>query len=176
MWHHNIRLVIIPSFLAFAFLGPSIYLDSIADLDLSLLVMWIATSGSVYIGQPTLGETEWGIILALTGLTASMTVNALTTGLIVFRIFKVFRGVKSATTSDEKNLGVTGGKTLRSVIFIIIESGMALFAIQLARLVLLSLEPLTIAETDTYEFIVTIHEMLNVIIRSIIVTYTLLMT
>src|SRR5882757_2535746 len=100
--------------------------------------MWIAGAGSLFIGQGEIDVTEWGNILALTSLTASMTVNALVTGLIVFRIFKVFREVRSVTTSDETSLGVTGGRKLRSVIFIIIESGMALFAIQLARLVILS--------------------------------------
>src|SRR5882757_438584 len=99
--------------------------------------MWIASTSTLIIEQGELNQTEWGNILALTGLTASMTVNALVTGLIVFRIFKVFREVKRVTTSDETSLGITasGGRKLQSIIFIIIESGMALFAIQLARLV-----------------------------------------
>ena len=123
--------------------------------------MWIAATGSVFIGQGEVRETEWGYILDLTALTASMTVNALVTGLIVFRIFKVFRQVNSVTTSDETSLGVTGGRNLRSIIFIIIESGMALFAIQLIRLVIAG-NGFTTAETDTSKFIVSIHEMLNV--------------
>jgi len=94
--------------------------------------MWIATCGSEFIGQGEIDSTEGGSILTLTGLTASMTVNALVTGLIVFRIFKVFREVRSVTTLDETSLGVTGGKKLQSIIFIIIESGVALFAIQFA--------------------------------------------
>ena len=72
--------------------------------------------------------------MALTGLTLSMIVNALVTGLIVFRIFKVFRALKTSA-ADDRILGVTGGSTLQRVIFIIIESGVALFSIQLARLV-----------------------------------------
>ena len=60
-----------------------------------------------------------------------MTMNALVTGLIMFRIFKVFQEVKTAT-ADNQNLGVTGGSTLWCVMSIIIESGMALFSIQLA--------------------------------------------
>ena len=99
-----------------------------------------------------------------------MTVNALVTGLIVFRIFKVFREVKHVTTSDEKSLGVTGGGKLRSIIFIIIESGMALFAIQLARLVVAATGETTNAEADIYQLIVGIHEMLNVVISSVVVT------
>src|SRR5882757_2788074 len=125
VWGRNIRVVIIPSILAFAFLGLSIYLDSLANLDLLLLVMWIAASGAEFIDQDSIDETKWGNILTLTGLTASMTVNALVTGLIVFRIFKVFREIKSVTISDETSLGVTqaGGRKLQSIIFIIIESG-----------------------------------------------------
>jgi hypothetical protein len=128
--------------------------------------MWIATSASIFIEKGEMDETEWGIILALPSLTTPMTVNALVTGLIVFRIFKVFREVKSATTSDETSLGVTGGRKLRSIIFIIIESGMALFAIQLARLVLgfRGLSTTADADGDGYELIVGIYEMLNVII------------
>ena len=55
-----------------------------------------------------------------------MTVNTLMTGLIVFRILKVFQEVKSASGA------ITGRSTLHHVIFILIESGMALFSIQLA--------------------------------------------
>ena|SRR5271156_392567 len=92
-----------------------------------------------------------------------MTVNAVVTGLIVFRIFKVFREVKLGT-ADDQILGVTGGSKLRRVIFILIESGMALFSIQLARLVV-TIVP-TEAAYAAYGLIGSIHEMLNVIIRS----------
>jgi len=131
--------------------------------------MWIAASASQFIEQGGLVQTDWGGNLTLAGLTASMTVNALVTGLIVFRIFKVFREVKRVTTSDETSLGVTGGRKLRSIIFIIIESGMALFAIQLARLVLTFVPVSTNVTSDSdvyyaYELIASIHEMLNVII------------
>ena len=103
-----------------------------------------------------------------------MTVNALMTSLIVFKIFRVFREVKSITTSNEKSLGIThaGGRKFRSIIFIIIESGMALFAIQLARLVIAT-TPFrfrTDAEGVIFDLIISIHEMLNVVISSVIVT------
>jgi hypothetical protein len=137
------------------------------------VVIWIATTGSQFIGQGKINVTEWGDILALTGVTASMTVNALVTGLIVFRIFRVFT-VSSVTTSDETSLGITGGRKLRSIIFIIIESGAALFAIQLARLVLSFVQSIDDA-LDAFEVIIGIHEMLNVTISSIIL-YILLMT
>jgi hypothetical protein len=45
---------------------------------------------------------------------------------------------------------VTGGKKICSIIFIIIESGMALFAIQLARLVIAATEERTNAECNIY--------------------------
>ena len=109
-------------------------------------------------------------MLVLASLAASMTVNALVTGLIVFRIFKVFRQVKYVTTSNEKSSGTTGRRKLRSVIFIIIESGMALFAIQLVRLVIGATGLGTDAENDVYQLIITIHEMLNVVISSVIIT------
>jgi len=117
--------------------------------------MWIASTGSASIGQGVINGTEWGNILALTGVTASMTVNALVTGLIVFRIFKVFCEVNSVTTSDETSLGVTGGRKLRSIIFIIIESGMALFAIQLTRLVLSFILLSTNDGNDAYQVVST---------------------
>ena len=96
-----------------------------------------------------------------------MTVNALVTGLIVFRIFKVFQEVKTATTADDQNLGVIGGSTLQRVVLIIIESGMALFSIQLARLVVTLVN--TGVANDAFYLIDGIHEMLNVIIESAIV-------
>jgi hypothetical protein len=84
-----------------------------------------------------------------------MLVNALVTGLIVFRISKVFPEVKPI--SD-----VTGQTKVRSVIFIIIESGVALFFIQLARVVLTIVS--TDAANDAYPLIACIHQMLTVTI------------
>ena len=131
--------------------------------------MWNAAN-PIFIVQGTLYVTAWGNILTLTSLAASMTVNALVTGLIVFRIFKVFHEVKNVTTSNEQSLGITGGGKLRAIIFIIIESGMALFAIQLARLVITATGLQTEAQNDVYTFIIGIHAMLNVVISSVIVT------
>ena len=109
-------------------------------------------------GQPS--SPEWSATLVIAGLALSMTVNALVTGLIVFRIFKVFKEVKTAT-ADDQILGDTGGSTLQRVIFIIIESGMALFSIQLTRLVAVIVT--TDAANNAYVLISGIHEMLNVI-------------
>jgi hypothetical protein len=65
-----------------------------------------------------------------------MVVNTLVTGLIVFKILEVF--LKFKPTSVERTLGSlssTNGSKLRHILFIIIESGMALFVIQLVRIV-----------------------------------------
>jgi hypothetical protein len=139
--------------------------------------MWItSTIGSRFVEQGGIDITTWGRPLILTSLTTSMTVNALVTSLIVFRIFKVFREIKAAT-ADEKSLDVTGGRKIRSVMFIIIESGMALFIIQLARLAtVISVGDLsTVAEVAAFDFIAGIHEMLTVIILSLLF-YILLIT
>jgi hypothetical protein len=136
--------------------------------------MWIATIGPLVIVQGEISTTAWSDILTIASLVASMTVNALVTGLIVFRIFKVFREAKDVTTSNEKSLGITGGRKLRSIIFIIIESGMILFAIQLVRLVLsvfvMQLNSTEDAVYNAFQLIVSIHEIINVVISSVIVT------
>ena len=95
-----------------------------------------------------------------------MAVNALVTGLIVFKILKVFLEVKTST-SVERTLGSTGGTKLRHIMFVIIESGMALFVIQLIRVVFFNLPGDSETLNDVYNFVICIHQMLNVIIRSV---------
>jgi hypothetical protein len=98
-----------------------------------------------------------------------MAVNTLVTGLIVFRILKVFLEIKAATatTSVERTLGPTGGTELRHVILIVIESGMTfkLFAIQLVRVVFSTLSPEQTAEGFAYFMFIGMNEVFNVIIR-----------
>jgi hypothetical protein len=113
--------------------------------------------------------------MTLTGLASSMAVNALVTGLIVFKILRVFLEVKKATSTSVNpsgTYGSTGGAKLQHIIFIIIESGVALFAIQLARVVITILDLVTESDPGTsitiaLDFVIVIHEMLNVIIRSV---------
>jgi hypothetical protein len=109
---------------------------------------------------------RWPNTLFITGLTASMAVNALVTGMIVFRILKVTR-VKPST-SVERTLGSTGRTKLRHLIFIIIESGMALFAIQLVRVVQVIKVPAAqvrlFAHVGGEDIVVVVNQMLNVII------------
>ena len=103
-------------------------------------------------------------MVVITGLAASMAVNALMTGMIVFRILKATR-VKP--TSVERILGSTEGNKFQHIMFIIIESGMALFAIQLVRFVL---EFISVPVEQVHiliaadDFVVVINQMLNVII------------
>ena len=141
-------------------------------MNLSPLATWLATDGSTIVVNNIILSQPWGDTLVLTGLAASMVVNALVTGLIVFKILKVSLQVKP--TSVEQKFGSfssTGGPKLRHIIFIIIESGMALFAIQLARVVIASLlELLGAAQTPdseslviAYDFVIAIHQALNVI-------------
>ena len=101
----------------------------------------------------------------ITSFTVSMAVNAMVTGLIVFKILKVFLEVKP--TSVEGTLGSsysTRGSKLQHIIFIIIESGMALFAVQLVRVVFSSL-PLMMSTAVAFNFIIGTNQMFNVIIR-----------
>jgi hypothetical protein len=102
----------------------------------------------------------------LTSYLVSIAVNALVTGSIVFKIVKVFLEVKVTTTSIEQTLGLgsTGGTKLRHVIFVIIESAMALFAIQVVRL-LLSFDLWD--SSVPFDLVVGVAQMLNVIIRSV---------
>ena len=100
--------------------------------------------------------------MILTSYAATIAVNALVTGLIVFKILKVFLEVKP--TSVESTLGSTGGNTLRHVIFVIIESGMMLFAIQLVRVLFFILPAV---KQQSLNLIIGINQMFNVIIKSV---------
>ena len=91
-----------------------------------------------------------------------MAVNTLVTGLIVFKILKVFLGVRA--TRSLGSLSSTGGPKLRYIIFVVIESGMALFAIQLVRVVLYSL-PVESPAINGVNIVIGINQMFNVITR-----------
>ena len=94
-----------------------------------------------------------------------MAVNLLVTGLIVFKILKVFLEVNPILV--ELTLDSNGGTKLRHIIFVIIESGMALFAIQLVRLVFTNLPGPVDSESviNALDYIIVIHQILNVNIR-----------
>ena len=116
-------------------------------------------SGNANTNDPV---SYWPNTLYTTGLAASMAVNTLVTGMIVFRILKA-TGVKP--TLVERTLGSTEGSKFRHIMFIIIESGMALFAIQLVRIVtsFMSADQEPFLEV-VEDLVITINQMLNVII------------
>ena len=114
----------------------------------------MAQNGGV---QDQIFWAAWVNTVILTSLALSMAVNALVTSLIVCKILKVFLEVKATVTSVERTLGSTGGAKLRHITFVIIESGMALFAIQLVRFVLLA-----VLSTTLYALVIGIHQMFNV--------------
>ena len=97
------------------------------------------------------------------GIAISITVNAVMTSLIVFKILKVFWRVK--TTSNDQISGVTGGGTVWRILFVIIESGTVLLSIQIFRIVATLVN--TDAATNAYSTTVFMHDAFNVIIRSV---------
>ena len=106
--------------------------------------------------------------MVVTSFALSMAVNTLMTGLIAFKILKVFLEVKATMTSVERTLGSTGGTKLRHIIFIIIESGMELFAIQLARVLLMAVpSPPSNTAIDYANLVIAINQMFNVVIKSV---------
>lgn len=134
--------------------------DYIADFNVLSLVFWLVGFGSRihHTSFPQwVDRAQFILIFALPVL-----VDALATGLIVFKIFKVYWEAK---TSYGRTCNTTGGSKLRSIIFILIESGIALFSIQLAMLVLYYVS--TDVATYAYQvFCFNVYPMLIVIISS----------
>jgi hypothetical protein len=139
------------------------------------LATWLVASIATTIIQGQLTAYSWEPPIILAAFSLSIAVNTLVTGLIVFRILKVFLEVKAATTSVERTLGTTwtGTKLLRNVVFMIIESGMALLFVQLVRVTLYILQiqldgDASDSATNGYVILIVINEMFNVIsIRSV---------
>ena len=171
MWRKDIRVIIIPSFLAITFIGQSRYLHLINRFQLSpLLATWLASEGALKLLPGNLGiiEVPWGWTLGLTALAATMAVNTLVTGLIIFKILKVFLDVKRTLGSFTS---AAGRPNYQRIAFIIIESGMALFAAHLVRIVLTCLFKVnpspSIGFLFAFNLAIVFHQILNVIIRSV---------
>lgn len=98
--------------------------------------------------------------MGVASIALSMIVNAYATGLIALKIFKMYREVKLTIGT----MGRYGGIKYRNVLSIIIESGMALFCIQLIRVVFLIYLEITGSEiaSNALEMVIAIHEILNV--------------
>ena len=97
-----------------------------------------------------------------------MVVNALATGLIVFKILMVFMEVEKTLTSIGSIASDGSGATLRHIIFVIIESGMALFVIQLIRVVVGNVPGYVNSKPSliiAFDLVVGIHQMFNVIVH-----------
>jgi hypothetical protein len=115
------------------------------------------SQGAVKMEQDIVVIAPRGNTLILAGLATSMAVNILGTGLIVFKIFKVLLEYEPTSVKGTLDwLKKNGGDRLLHILFIIIESGMALFAIQLVRIVLTSTGPVV-----GMDLVIGIHEMLN---------------
>ena len=129
-------------------------------------------------GNLGISEAYWGWTLILTALAATMAVNTLVTSLIVFKILKAFLGVKGTLGSFTS---AVGRPNYQRIVFIIIESGMALFAIHLVRIVLTLLWAYSMFTSGgfylAFDLVVSFHQMLNVIINSVhFYSFVLLMT
>ena len=151
--------------MAFTFLGPQRYFEvgSFANSTLSPLVMWMASLAGNSISAGEIVSATWCTNVTTASLVLSMTLNALVTSLIVYKIFVVFREFKVDTSSDKISLGVTRGGKHRYVMFVIIESGMILFLVQFARVVSTALKTNGPAShLNAFNFIVSFHVMLNV--------------
>ncbi|KAF8804520.1 hypothetical protein BYT27DRAFT_7340124 [Phlegmacium glaucopus] len=149
VWGYNTYVVIIPAILIFAFLP-----------------IWLSIVGSVYIANNQLAtaKQDWAYKVVPTCLGMSLTVNALVTGLIAFRIVKVYCQVKPILYG--KMLGTSSECRLRSIVFIVIESAMVLFAFQVVWVVCTIVK--ADAASDVINVIVGTHQMLIGITPTII--------
>ena len=172
VWGCNIYVVILPSILAIAFLGQfdsvNLRLSFLTGLfNLLSLAFWLACANASQILPNGILQAPWGTWLGVAGIVMSMIVNAYATGLIAFRIFKMYRHVNPS-------LGNHSEIKYRRVLSIIIESGIALFSIQLIRVVLVVNFEMTGSDVplNALEIVIAIHEILNVstIITSVIDT------
>ena len=96
----------------------------------------------------------------MASLIISLTVNALVTGLSVFKIFMV--SWETRPTSEERNLGIgRPDRKLQSIIFLIIESAMAIITVQLIHIA-------TLRRGAVYFTVAVYLEMFMVIIELVI--------
>ena len=97
--------------------------------------------------------------MLLTSFAASMAVDILVTALIVFKFLMHVKADRTALCSETTKL--------RSIIFVTIESSIALFAIQLVRIVLYNLPVQSVPSINGVNLVIAINQMFNVIIRSV---------
>jgi hypothetical protein len=139
------------------------------------LALWLACANASTILPNQILQAQWGIWMGVAAIVLSMIVNALMTGLIVVRILKAKQfqvrpelhpQALGEQTLPSLELGSYGGMKYWSVLEIIIESGMALFCIQLIRVVLQVIDILEMTSSDVplnaLVIVIPIHEILNV--------------
>ena len=130
--------MITPLILSLAFLGQLIIAGSsnyfpfkVSNL-LLLIALWLATSGIAYRDLGQLSNAFWKDAVIRASLAISLTLYTLVTGLIVFKIFRVYQNTMPLY---DQNRAFSGRSKLLPVIFVLIESDMAMFVIELIRLV-----------------------------------------
>ncbi|KAF8814576.1 hypothetical protein BYT27DRAFT_7206018, partial [Phlegmacium glaucopus] len=144
IWGCNVRVIVIPSILSLAFLAT-----------------WSAVNGTFNIvPDEHRNVTYSGYAVTLTSLAISMVVNGIVTGLIVLRIFKVYWEIRP--TFEDQTLGIGTKDKIRSIISIIIESGMAMFTIQTITVVV------CVLRLDALVFIIPVTQMFYGIASTII--------
>ena len=138
---------------------------------LSSLATWFGSdAATIFDDKAGFQLALWGPPVIATSFAASMAVNALVTGLIVYKILRVFlevRAVSGELTLGSLNSNTSGGNKLRNVLFIIIESGMTLFIIQLVRVVTININfP---HQQVAVNIVAAIQQQLNVSIRDLFI-------
>jgi hypothetical protein len=159
VWQRNIRVVSIPSILALAYLGhwESTYLHSPTDFNSLPLATWLSSSNrSTSLLTDQLINSYRPSTIILPSLATSMTVHALGMALILFRTCRVFRADK-----------LHDSRKFWSITLFLIESAIVMFTIQLVRFVF-TIVPM---EPSYLPIFIGIHQMLNVIIRSVFATF-----
>ena len=171
VWDKNTLVVIIPSFLTITYIGQSIYVHLISRFNFQIItssylagVRW-----RISIWTWSIFSVPWGIMLTLTALATFMVVNTLVTGLIVFNESRCSWKLGLLRSSKHwYHWAQPGIPNFGHIMFIILESGMALFAIQLVRVVITSLVATPVVQTPptliALDFVIGIHKMLNAII------------
>jgi len=146
LWKGNIRVVIVPSFFAVSFLG-----------------LWMASIGSTTLSDNEFSTATWVNAVTWSSLVMSICVNAIVTGMIVFKIVGVYQDAKPLYNDP---FAASGGSKLRSIIFIVVESALTLLCVQVINLVLNILPSLP--ALHGYQVISFIYQMLNGITPTLI--------
>ena len=149
-------VVIIPSFLAIVYFGQSIYLHFISWFQ-SITSSYLASDRRPNNFYTMGGPVDCNKSRLVHGCERAWSCSG-----------SSMCSCMLAWLRSSKLWAQSGGIKFRHALFVIIESGMALFAIQMARVVLsLYLSAPSAAVTNGLNFVILINERFNVIIRSV---------